>query len=97
MALQSKLAKATGGAPVAKARPSLFAMARIQAVNFHQKNTRPLSPRQSTFVDASRLKMAFCATEHTSRSEQRVKVIRARPDKVFNELVLWILSISFWN
>lgn len=41
--------------------------------------------------------MAFCATEHTSRSEQRVKVIRARPDKVFNELVLWILSISFWN
>lgn len=32
--------------------------------------------------------MAFCATEHTSRFEQRVKTIQVRPAVDFNDCVL---------
>ena len=43
------------------------------AVNFHQKNTRRPNQKQSTFVDASKLRMVFFATEHTNRCERSVK------------------------
>lgn len=70
MALPSKLARAIGGVPVARARTSRFAMVRMPAANFHQKNTRRPSPRRSTFVVVNMQKLALSATEPTSRFER---------------------------
>jgi hypothetical protein len=39
--------------------------------------------------------MAFCATEHTSRCEQRVKAIRALPAVDFNEWRFGFLRFPF--